>query len=36
MGEREKLDNDGKAITVKEYASAHDLRRAFGFRWSRW
>jgi integrase len=26
-------ERDGK--TVKEFASAHDLRRAFGFRWSR-
>lgn len=35
VGEREKFDEDGKAYTVKEYASAHDLRRAFGVRWAR-
>jgi integrase len=35
VGEREKLDSDGKPVIVKEYASAHDLRRAFGTRWAR-
>jgi len=35
VGEREKFDDDGKPYTVKEYASAHDLRRAFGTRWAR-
>jgi len=35
VGEREKLDSDGKPVMVKSFASAHDLRRAFGFRWSR-
>lgn len=34
VGTRTKVE-DGKATTVNKYASAHDLRRAFGFRWSR-
>ena len=29
------VDDDGKPITVNQCASAHDLRRSFGFRWSR-
>jgi integrase len=35
VGERTKLDDEGKPVTVPKFASAHDLRRAFGFRWSR-
>ena len=35
VGERQTLDSNGKATSVKSFASAHDLRRAFGFRWSR-
>lgn len=34
VGTRTKLE-DGEPITVNKFASAHDLRRAFGFRWSR-
>lgn len=38
MDEREKLveNDEGKKVkaTVRKFASAHDLRRAFGFRWS--
>jgi integrase len=30
-----KLDAKGKAVVINEFASAHDLRRSFGFRWSR-
>jgi integrase len=33
--QREKLDDKGKPVTVNQCASAHDLRRSFGFRWSR-
>lgn len=33
--DRTKLDEDGKPVTVAQCASAHDLRRSFGFRWSR-
>jgi integrase len=33
--QREKLDAEGEPVTVNEFASAHDLRRSFGFRWSR-
>lgn len=29
-----KKDDKGKPVEVVKYASAHDLRRAFGFRWS--
>jgi integrase len=35
VGQRTKADADGKAVTVPKFASAHDLRRSFGFRWSR-
>jgi len=35
VGVREKFDGKGKPYLVKEYASAHDLRRAFGTRWAR-
>ncbi|HMP08139.1 MAG TPA: hypothetical protein PJ982_17460, partial [Lacipirellulaceae bacterium] len=35
VNQREKLDAEGEAVLVKEFASAHDLRRSFGFRWSR-
>jgi integrase len=35
VGQRTKADEDGNAVTVPKFASAHDLRRAFGFRWSR-
>ena len=36
VDERSKKDRQtGKARTVVKYASAHDLRRSFGFRWSR-
>lgn len=31
----ERLDDDGKPVMVNQCASAHDLRRSFGFRWSR-
>lgn len=37
-GEKRKRDNDtGKlvAVTVKKFASCHDLRRSFGTRWAR-
>ncbi|MBA4105211.1 MAG: hypothetical protein C0485_05590 [Pirellula sp.] len=34
VGERTKLE-DGKPVKVAKFASAHDLRRSFGFRWSR-
>lgn len=33
--QREKLDAKGKPVVMNEFASAHDLRRSFGFRWSR-
>lgn len=32
---RTKLDENGKPVTVNQCASAHDLRRSFGFCWSR-
>lgn len=35
VGTRTKLDDKGQPETVSKFASAHDLRRAFGFRWSR-
>lgn len=35
VDQREKRDDDGKAVTVNAFAGAHDLRRSFGFRWSR-
>lgn len=35
VGTRTKVDEAGKPETVSKFASAHDLRRAFGFRWSR-
>ncbi|MBA4107880.1 MAG: hypothetical protein C0485_19280 [Pirellula sp.] len=35
VGQRTKLDADGEPETVSKFASAHDLRRSFGFRWSR-
>lgn len=35
VGQRTKVDDDGNPETVNKFASAHDLRRAFGFRWSR-
>jgi integrase len=28
-------DDEGNPVTVNQYATAHDLRRSFGFRWSR-
>jgi integrase len=34
VGERTKVDADGKAQTVTRYAGCHDLRRSFGERWS--
>ena len=34
-GQRTKLDDEGNLETVSKYASVHDLRQAFGFRWSR-
>lgn len=33
--QRTKRGKDGKPVEVKQFASAHDLRRSFGFRWSR-
>lgn len=33
--ERTRKGEDGKAETVPQFATAHDLRRSFGFRWSR-
>jgi integrase len=33
--QRQKLDDKGKLATVNQCASDHDLRRSFGFRWSR-
>ena len=33
--EREKRGEDGELVTVNAFAGARDLRRAFGFRWSR-
>jgi integrase len=33
--DRVKKGADGKAETVPQFATAHDLRRSFGFRWSR-
>jgi len=35
VGTRTKLNEDGEPETVSKFASAHDLRRSFGFRWSR-
>lgn len=35
VGARTKVNDAGKPETVHKFASAHDLRRAFGFRWSR-
>jgi integrase len=35
VGQRTKLNADGEPDTVSKFASAHDLRRSFGFRWSR-
>jgi len=35
VGQHEKPGEDGKPQTANEFASAHDLRRSFGFRWSR-
>ena len=35
VGTRTKLNEDGEPETVNKFASAHDLRRSFGFRWSR-
>ena len=35
VGQRTKVDDQGNPETVNKFASAHDLRRAFGFRWSR-
>jgi integrase len=35
VGTRTKVNDEGKPETVSKFASAHDLRRAFGFRWSR-
>lgn len=34
VGERTKVDAEGKAQTVTRYAGCHDLRRSFGERWS--
>lgn len=33
--QRQKVGEDGKLVAVNQCASAHDLRRSFGFRWSR-
>lgn len=33
--QRQKLNDEGELVTVNQCASAHDLRRSFGFRWSR-
>ncbi|MBA3483727.1 MAG: hypothetical protein H0T51_18110 [Pirellulales bacterium] len=35
VDQRQGVDDDGKQMTVNTCASAHDLRRSFGFRWSR-
>ncbi len=35
VGHRTKLNDDGKPVTVSKFASSHDLRRSFGFSWSR-
>lgn len=35
VGQLRKRSDKGERVTVNKYASAHDLRRAFGFRWSR-
>ena len=35
VNQRVRRGKDGKPETVKKFASAHDLRRSFGFRWSR-
>ncbi|HMO85432.1 MAG TPA: hypothetical protein PKC18_10985, partial [Lacipirellulaceae bacterium] len=35
VGERQKRDDEGEWQTVREYAGAHDFRRAFGVRWAR-
>jgi integrase len=35
VGTRAKVNDEGEPETVSKFASAHDLRRAFGFRWSR-
>ena len=35
VNQRMRRGEDGKPETVKKFASAHDLRRSFGFRWSR-
>lgn len=32
---RQRPNDKGKLVTVNQCASAHDLRRSFGFRWSR-
>lgn len=34
VSERQTKDREGKPLAKVKYASAHDLRRAFGFRWS--
>lgn len=34
VAHKKERDDEGKPVTVPRYASAHDLRRAFGFRWS--
>ena len=33
--QRQKVGEGGKLVTLNQCASAHDLRRSFGFRWSR-
>lgn len=35
VNQRVRRGKDGKPETAKKFASAHDLRRSFGFRWSR-
>jgi integrase len=35
IGQRRGKDDDGNPVTLNKYANAHDLRRAFGSRWSR-
>lgn len=34
VDQRQKIDKDGKPVTVTVWASAHDLRRGFGARWA--
>jgi integrase len=34
VAERKKAGDDGKPATIVKWASAHDFRRSFGFRWA--